>query len=202
MHRRSGHVVAEKALKEVPAVVEELVGGTWGPEDWILVNPAGEQLDEMRVKLAAKLAAERDKKARKKAAKSAAAGTCGAAAGGEQQQQPQQQQPDGNGAVAGLSSSSGPSTSAAVGDKQQEQPGRKRPVPAAPAAASASSLQGEQVQQLNGSMPPPAKKIKKPVAMPSNATPSLYASLFTSSQPQEKETYLCRSVGARGVHLV
>ena len=38
VHRRSGHVVSEKAMKEVPAVVEELIGSAWSLEDWILVS--------------------------------------------------------------------------------------------------------------------------------------------------------------------
>jgi len=209
VHRRSGHVLAEKAVKEVPAVVEELVGGPWGPEDWILVNPAGEQLEEMRVKLAAKLAAERaekEKKARKKAAKGAAAsGSTLGATGAEQQQGDQ------NGDGAGPSSNGASTSTAAVaaGNGHMES-GKKRsppqpshtgglPAPAAAAAASASRQQQGAPQP--GSTQPPAKKPKKLVGMPAHATPSLYASLFTSSQPEGKETYCCRSVSARGVHL-
>ena len=42
-----------------------------------------------------------------------------------------------------------------------------------------------------------AQKKAKPAAAPQQAGSRVYASIFTSSRPKERETYACRSVGAR-----
>jgi hypothetical protein len=50
--------------------------------------------------------------------------------------------------------------------------------------------------------PPPPKKAKALESMPKNATSAVFASLFTSSvKDAPKETYMCRSTSARGMHL-
>lgn len=72
--RPSGLVVSEKALKEVPAAVQELVGEKWADDDLVPINPTGEVLEAQQAKAAAKLAAERDKRKAKKAAKADADG--------------------------------------------------------------------------------------------------------------------------------
>ncbi len=45
VHRPTGTAVSEKAIKEVPAVVSELLGAEPKAEDWIPVNPTGELCD-------------------------------------------------------------------------------------------------------------------------------------------------------------
>lgn len=160
---------------------------------------SGDEMDDARVRLAAKLAAarvEKDKKARKKAAKNGGQSLEGAEAGSSGVQGQGQQDVNG----AGPSTSGRvDSASAAAGNGVSEAGGKKRPAPvngAPPAAAAASSshAQGQQSSQhaQPGSMPPPSKKAKKPVGMPAHATPSLYASLFTSSVP---EVSVCACVG-------
>ncbi|KAK9845759.1 hypothetical protein WJX81_001680 [Elliptochloris bilobata] len=45
--RGTGLVVSEKALKEVPAAVEELVGGAWSPTDVLPLNGSTEEAGEV-----------------------------------------------------------------------------------------------------------------------------------------------------------
>eukprot|EP00198_Chlamydomonas_reinhardtii_P006336 XP_001695672.1 predicted protein [Chlamydomonas reinhardtii] len=88
--RPSGLVVSEKAVKEVPAAVEELAeaGGKKLAElESIPVNPTGEQLEQLRAKLAARAAekakaaaSKKDKKRSAAAAADEAAGAAGVAA--------------------------------------------------------------------------------------------------------------------------
>ncbi|GLC40062.1 hypothetical protein PLESTF_000933400 [Pleodorina starrii] len=79
--RPSGHVVSEKALKEVPAVVEEMVGKKVSEMETIPVNPTGEQLEQLRARVAARLAEKgASKKDKKRSAAAAAAVAAGAAA--------------------------------------------------------------------------------------------------------------------------
>lgn len=81
--RKSGHVFSERALKDVPSVVEELVGGKWAAEDLLPLNPPAEELEKMReallVKREAARATKRDKK-KDKATRCADAGSNGATA--------------------------------------------------------------------------------------------------------------------------
>ncbi|GIL49086.1 hypothetical protein Vafri_5553 [Volvox africanus] len=85
--RPSGHVVSEKALKEVPAVVEELAGKKVSELETVPVNPTGEQLEQLRARVAARLAEKGvSKKDKKRSAAAAAAALAaplddGAAAG-------------------------------------------------------------------------------------------------------------------------
>lgn len=66
--------------KQVPKVVEEMVGGKWDPADLLPVNPSGEELQEMREQLLLKRAAERVAKKERKKDKAAANGNGMAAA--------------------------------------------------------------------------------------------------------------------------
>lgn len=66
MHRPTGHVLSERAVKEIPAAVEELLGGKWSREELLMVNPTGDDLDAARARLAAQLLTEREKKKDKK----------------------------------------------------------------------------------------------------------------------------------------
>lgn len=86
VHRPSGWLISDKALREVPAAAEELLGGKWSNVDLLLVNPAGEDLEEARQRLTVKLAgSKKAKKALKRSAEAAAAtgATNGAAAGAD-----------------------------------------------------------------------------------------------------------------------
>ncbi|KAG2493539.1 hypothetical protein HYH03_008353 [Edaphochlamys debaryana] len=83
--RPSGLVVSEKAVKEVPAAVEELAGRKVAECDPLPINPTGEELDRLRARLMARAAEKADKAASKKDKKrsaAAAAATAGAAADG------------------------------------------------------------------------------------------------------------------------
>jgi hypothetical protein len=66
LHRPSGYVVSERSVKEVPAVVEELVGCKYGAADIIPINPTGEEAGKLREELLAARdvakAARKDKK--------------------------------------------------------------------------------------------------------------------------------------------
>ncbi|GFR53085.1 hypothetical protein Agub_g15795 [Astrephomene gubernaculifera] len=99
--RPSGHVVSEKALKEVPAVVEELVGGKLKELETIPVNPNGEQLEQLRARVAARLAekaaAKKDKKRSAAAAAALAAPANGTAIASRRSASP----PPANGGAAG-----------------------------------------------------------------------------------------------------
>lgn len=85
IHRPTGQVLSERALREAPAAVEELLGGKWAADDLIPVNPQGEELEKRQQAVAAALAAERARKKAKKAGKEkdkAAAAAAVAGAGG------------------------------------------------------------------------------------------------------------------------
>ncbi|EFJ45713.1 hypothetical protein VOLCADRAFT_63267, partial [Volvox carteri f. nagariensis] len=71
--RPSGHVVSEKALKEVPAVVEELAGKKVSELEITPVNPTGEQLEQLRARIAARLAEKAGSKKDKKRSAAATA---------------------------------------------------------------------------------------------------------------------------------
>lgn len=67
IHRPSGVVLSERAVREVPAACEELLGGKWTADDLISVNIQGEELEKLQQRLVATLAAERSRKKAKKA---------------------------------------------------------------------------------------------------------------------------------------
>jgi hypothetical protein len=48
-------VVSERALKEVPAAVSELLGEGWSREDLLPLNPPEEEVHALKEKLLAKL---------------------------------------------------------------------------------------------------------------------------------------------------
>jgi hypothetical protein len=190
VHRPSGVALAERALRDAPAAVEELLGGPWAQEDLIVVNPAGEELQRAKEALAAKLAAERAKKLAKKLAKKAGAvATAAAAAGGEERAaaaaapagERQSGSPDssGNGSGGGAATASG-----------------KRAAPDAPAAARANGAAAPAAAAAaNGGGKPAAKKMR----LPEGATAEVYNSIFHTAEQAaaQKETYSCRAVSGR-----
>ncbi len=193
VHRPTGRAVSERALKEAPAAVRELFGAEWAAGDLIQVNPTGEELLTMRERLAARLAAERQKKLAKKLAKRAAAGggegaAAEAAAGGGSGS-------GGEGRGGGGGGSPGGAAAAAVaGAKRPAQDALAGGVPAAAAAgapAAAAAASGDK----------PAAKKPKPsqVKVPENATAEIYKSIFHTAEQAAamKETYACRAVSGR-----
>jgi hypothetical protein len=70
----TGHVISERALKELPLVVKEVVGGDWTTEDVLSVYPQGEDLEKRQEAVMARRGAELAEKLEKKAAKAAAKG--------------------------------------------------------------------------------------------------------------------------------
>lgn len=71
------------AASQVPAVVEEMVGGKWEASDLLPVNPSGEELQQMREALLLKRTAERAAKKEKKKDKAAAAAAAVGGGSGE-----------------------------------------------------------------------------------------------------------------------
>uniref|UniRef100_A0A383WIC7 Ubiquitin-like domain-containing protein n=1 Tax=Tetradesmus obliquus TaxID=3088 RepID=A0A383WIC7_TETOB len=118
IHRPTGQVLSERALREAPAAVEELLGGKWAADDLVSVNPQGEELEKRQQVVAAAAAAERAKKKAKKAGKEKEREKAAAAATGDA----------GGGAGAVADAADGV---AAVGSK--------RPPVAPPAAAAAAA---------------------------------------------------------------
>jgi len=74
--KSAGIVLSERALKEVPEVVKESVGGEWESADVLPVNPSGKELDLLKDRVTAKREAERAEKMAKKAAKLGIAAVC------------------------------------------------------------------------------------------------------------------------------
>lgn len=179
VHRPTGTVLSERALKEAKAAVEELLGGPWTAEDLIQVNPVGDELQKAKEQLAAKLAAERQRRlAKKLAKKGAAAGEpveAGAAAPAAV--------PAAAGAAAGVTAvrSGSPGGSGSGGEPGA---GNKRSVTALAASAAAA-----------GGVEKAAKKLK----VPDNANADVYKSIFHTAEQAaaQKETYACRAVSGR-----
>jgi hypothetical protein len=161
IHKPSGLVLSERALREVPVAAEELLGGKWTADDLIPVNPQGEELEKRKEAVAAAMAAERLRKAAKKAEKAASK------AAGK--------------AAAGLEATGGAAPVA----------GSKRGLPPAGPAVAGAAAAGATAANGNGVV----KKLK----LPAGATPEVYASIFSSGKPQQKETYCCRSASGRGL---
>jgi hypothetical protein len=175
IHRPTGWVISEKALKEVPAAAEEALGGKWTAADLVPVNPTGEELDGLRVKLSDKLAAEREKKAAKKAKKQ------GAVVAGAQ--------------TAAEASAAVTAPMAAGGSEGQRESvdegnggGNKRT-----AAAAAASDDGTEAAAVAAAV---AKLKAKKLKLPEGATAQVYSSIFDRDE-QIRETYCCRSVSGR-----
>lgn len=68
----TGYVFSERALKDLPVVVEEIVGGKWTPEDVCKLVSVGEELEERRKALAAERDQLKAEKKSKKASSSSA----------------------------------------------------------------------------------------------------------------------------------
>lgn len=166
IHRASGVALSDRALREVPAACEELLGGKWTADDLIPVNPQGEELEKRQQQVLAAAAAEKARKRAKKAEKHRGKVTV---------------EVDGsvNGAVAGGADRT------AFGPAALALAGSKRP-PAGPVAAATAAV---------GLIA--AKKMK----LPPGATPEVYKSLFSTGQPQMRETFLCRSTAGRGLGM-
>jgi hypothetical protein len=64
--RTSGHVFSDKAVRELKSIVEEMVGGPWSPDDDMVLNPSGEEVQWKRNALLAQIAAEKAVKKSKK----------------------------------------------------------------------------------------------------------------------------------------
>ena len=150
---------------QVPGVVEELVGGKWTAADLLPVNPAGEQLQEMREQLLLKRTAERAAKQEKKKSKAAAAANGGAGAAGD----------------------------AAVGEAAAATAGSKRAGDHSGSAAAAEANGGGPAPALTAAAAA-AKRFKAKELKPKNADDAVWNSLFTSSTKNggQSNEYLCR----------
>jgi hypothetical protein len=55
VHQPSGQVISERAIKEVPAAVSELLGPGWAKSELLPLNPAEEELQALKEALLLKL---------------------------------------------------------------------------------------------------------------------------------------------------
>ncbi|KAK9814475.1 hypothetical protein WJX72_006506 [[Myrmecia] bisecta] len=177
--RNTGHVISERALKQVPSAVEEHIGQQWTPADVLVLNPTAEEAEQMREQLLQKRAAA---KASKKTGKH---GVKNGATAAE----------DLVIAANAAKARSQPTSAAAVADIVAS----AAELAHAAHAAHNGKRSAEQAA-LDGKAK--AKKFKAPETAPKYASKDVYASIFTSSRPQEKETYSCRSTSARGMNMV
>lgn len=163
--RSSGHVVSERALKEVPAVVEELVGCKWSAEDLLVLNPAADELEGMREALLAKREAARAAKKEKKRDKAAANGANGSSV-------------EAAGAAPHAGSKRGAATAAGSGAAALYGGEAARNGPAANGAPAAAV----------------AKKFKATELKPAGADDKVWSSIFTSSRADDgpKNDFLVR----------
>eukprot|EP00879_Flechtneria_rotunda_P030674 GHRR01033340.1.p1 GENE.GHRR01033340.1~~GHRR01033340.1.p1 ORF type:complete len:353 (+),score=135.82 GHRR01033340.1:189-1247(+) len=171
VHRPTGVVVSERAVKDVPLAVEELLGGKWTADDFIPINPQANELEKRQQQVHTALAADKAKKKAKKADKvkaAAAADLNGAAA-----------------AANGSTSADGLANHRLGSVTEQVGVGSKRALPPA----------GNSVLPNGMAAATAAKKVK----VPAGATPEVYASIFSSSQPRIKETFCCRALSGRAM---
>ncbi|GAX81855.1 hypothetical protein CEUSTIGMA_g9283.t1 [Chlamydomonas eustigma] len=204
--KSTGHVVSDKALKDAPDVVKELVGVTsWTASDLLPINPDEETLDRLREAVAARMASDREKKKLKKEAKQSLGLSSTIAAAGmiETFTSTTTQNKTGSEQTVEAASYASGSAERSSGILTEGGPINIRD---APPAAAAPTLEGSNKRIPEGAEGVlKAKKAKPALAMesmPKFATKEIYAGLFSSSvKNPQKETYLCRSTSARGVHL-
>lgn len=187
--RSSGHVISERALKEVPAAVGDLIGGDgiWQAADLLPVNGTEEEVATLREALLMSRAAEKAVKAAKKAAKQSKA-CCLEAVTVDSNRQI---------ALDNISKSSNSST---------EQESAVTIDVAAPSVRHGATVQvakatvkwPKREQQGNaGNRLEAQKKFKASRHVPEGGDKSVYASIFTSSSGPLQESYAARSIGAR-----
>eukprot|EP00887_Chlorella_sp_A99_P002780 scaffold6.g2780.t1 len=166
--RRGGMVVSERALKEVPAVVEEMAGGKWAAEDLVPLNPPAEELAQRREALLAARAAARAAKKERRRDKAGVAANGGAvhADGDDAEHTGAKRAAAENGAGAGA------------------------------AASAAAALYGGEAARNGGGAPTAAaaKKFKATELKPAGADDKVWSSIFTSSRGEQgpKNDFLSR----------
>ncbi|KAL3158830.1 hypothetical protein ABBQ32_011556 [Trebouxia sp. C0010 RCD-2024] len=184
----TGHVISERALKQIPQAVEEHVGQKWTSEDVVPLNGTVDEVEQLRDAMLARRAAIKAKKG-KKAAKAVAAGLSEAdklvvssnAAKERSQVTSAAQAADLAAAVA-----------AEVQARLASNGGKRR---AGGAGDETVAPMSEQEKAL-------IKKFKASDRVPAHASKSVYSSIFMSSrQGGEKESYTCRSTSARGMNM-
>jgi hypothetical protein len=97
---------------------------------------------------------------------------------------------------------------AAMAAERARKAAKKAEKAASKAAAAGPAPDGAAAQAVAGSkrgLPPPAPSaaangsLAKKLKLPAGATPEVYASIFSTGKPQQKETYLARSCTGRGL---
>eukprot|EP00210_Caulerpa_lentillifera_P005670 g5422.t1 len=132
VHVPSGYVLSERAIKEAPQAVEELIGQKSNGEDWLPLNGSPELVKKLKDKMVSKRKLKSKKRMRNN-----------------------------------------------------------------------DSLQVEK-RKVESDLSGTEKKKKKAGAeeyAPKKASKKVYASIFSAPNSEETETFLCRSVGARGMNL-
>lgn len=188
---------------QVPAAVEELLGASWKQEDLLPLNGSPQEVAALRERMLLTRAAAKAKKSRKRAAAA-----------------------DGEAAVASVPSSAlAIRANGSAGDLSDRW--ALKMIPSATAMPSpGSGAAGTLVTHLcsdeghcfgagvlaEAKQSPPvagdaslaeekahAKKFKATEAAPAHASKEVWASIFTSSRPEAKETYGCRALSSRGL---
>lgn len=187
--RNTGHVVSERALKQIPQAVEEHVGQKWTSEDLIPINGTVEEVEQLRDAMLARRAALKSKKKDKQAAKAAAAGLSEA---------------DKLLVASNAAKERGHLTSATqAADLVAAVASEVQTRLASNGAGSKRQLDEEDVPApMSEQEKALIKKFKASDRLPVNASKGVYASIFMSSrQGGEKESYTCRSTSARGMNM-
>lgn len=120
VYKETGHVVSDKAIKEAPKAVSEILGAEFTSEDWLPLNGDPEVVQNLKDKMISKRKKVKSKKTKR------------------------------------------------------------------------SNAQTDSV---------PKKKLRATDYAPKDASMNIYASIFDTEERREKETFLCRSVAARGMNL-
>lgn len=212
MHKPTGRVLSERALKEVPSAVEEMLGGKPAPDTLLPINPTGDDLARLKEAVGGGL---RDPGLPRPLLPWLAPGTtplplralcathprtCTGALSPPLPHAPTPRPPPCPQVGARLA--------AEQAKKAKKDKKRAAAVAAADAAAvaangsggaAAGGATGGAAGDDPASLPPALKRAKAAAdKVPAGATPSVYASIFhKSGEERTKETYCCRAVSGR-----
>ena len=180
---------------QVPAAVEEHVGGAWSPTDVLPLNGAPDEVQALRNALLASRTAAAARKAEKKRSKNgkrapATAADPASAASADPAAPDAAASGAANGAANGAAAAAGGGKEPAGWNAGGAAGGSGQRGAAKRAAEDAAAELEERAR---------VKRFHAGEEVPAHATKGVWASIFTSSQPHVKETYGCRALSSRGL---
>ena len=193
----------------MPAAVEELVGGKWAQEDVLPLNGTPEEVQQLREHMLLQRAAAKAKKERKKAGKLQAAAVDIVA--GTAYVVPVQHSVAAHAAGMQLPICRLINFDPGKGKYAIHMWGLRCecmqcgssfehiPVSLVGATGTAGRKRGDAEMGSLADEKAQAKKFKATETAPKLASKAVWASIFTSSRPEEKETYGCRALSSRGL---